>query len=241
MATRRKTLLPRALSKWGYCSRSEAEELVAAGRVRVNGSVRRDVLFEVDVAEDGVSVDGKLVGPASKIYLKMNKPRGVITTMSDPQGRRTVADFLPARFRGAMPVGRLDRDSSGLLVLTNDHDLGNQIVGADSGMKKVYQVTVRGRHPTKEFAPIRAGILLDGGERCRPAPVRVLETRQRSTRLEIVLTEGKNRQIRRSLAELGIEVDDLVRVQIGPIKLGGLASGDIRPLTPAELRALQRR
>lgn len=243
-ARRNLDFLPRVISKLGFCSRREAERLVADGRVTVNGVVRRQVVSEVDPRADRIAVDGVAVRKAVPIYLKMNKPIGVVTTMKDPQGRPTVADLIPddpPHWKGAMPVGRLDRDSTGLLLLTNDHDLGHKISGPDHGVRKIYRVEIN-QHPDDDvFAPMREGIELPGErERCRPAQVRILERRKYSTCLEVVLDEGKFRQIRRSLKTLGLRVHSLQRIAIGPIELGDLAPGAVVELTAAELAALRR-
>jgi 23S rRNA pseudouridine2605 synthase len=230
--------LPRLLSKWGHCSRREAERLVVAGRVTVNGVVKRRVLDEVHPSRDKIEVDGRRIGPAAYLYLKMHKPIGVVTTMKDPEGRPTIRDLLPPELAGAMPVGRLDQDSTGLLLLTNDHALGDRITGPEHHVKKVYVVEVDGRPDDEAFAPIRAGLSLDG-ERCRPAEVEVLERRASSTVLQFVLDEGKNRQIRRSLEAIGLRVIALHRTRIGPIELGNLAEGTVAPLASEELAALR--
>ncbi len=231
--------LPRLISKWGHCSRREAERLVAAGRVTVNGTVRRGVIDEVRVDHDEIAVDGASIRPAALVHLKLNKPLGVVTTMKDPEGRRTVAELIPKKWRGAMPVGRLDQDSTGLLLLTNDHELGNRIAGPDHRVKKIYRVEVNQHPDDTVLAPIRAGIELDGGDRCRPAEVSILERRPRATLLEFVLDEGRFRQIRRSLKAVGLRVNSLHRIGIGPIELGNLEPGEIAPLTAKELAALR--
>ncbi len=230
--------LPRLLSKRGFCSRKEAEQLVADGRVAVNGVVRRDVLWRVNPRKDALSVDGRPVGKAALLYLKLHKPVGVVTTMKDPDGRPTVAALIPPPFRGAMPVGRLDQDSSGLLLLTNDHLLGERIVGAAGRVPKRYRVEVEGEPADAEFAPMRAGSELDG-ERCRPAQVRILGRDGGATQLEVVIDEGRNRQIRRSLAALSLVVRSLQRTAIGPLELGDLAPGAAVALTGEELRRLR--
>lgn len=231
--------LPRIISKWGHCSRREAERLVAAGRVTVDGQVQRSVLCVVDPTRDRIAIDGEPLRRAAPLYLKMHKPVGVVTTMKDPEGRPTVAEIIPPRWKGAMPVGRLDQDSSGLLLLTNDHDWGHRIAGPDHHVRKTYLVELN-QHPEDEvFAPLRAGIALEGErERCRPAQVRILERRQWSTLVEVVLDEGKFRQIRRSMKAVGLRVKALHRVRIGPIELGDLAPGVVVPLTESELEAL---
>lgn len=235
--------LPRVLSKLGFCSRREAERLVAAGRVTVNGAVRRDVLCEVDPERDALAVDERPVRRAAPIHLKMHKPVGVVTTMKDPEGRPTVGDLLAAarpQWQGAMPVGRLDRDSSGLLLLTNDHDLGNRVSGPGHRVDKTYHVELNQHPDDAVFAPLRAGIELEGERtRCRPARVRILERREFTTLVEVVLDEGKFRQIRRSMKAVGLRVKALHRVRIGPIELGGLEPGGIVELSAAEVDALR--
>ncbi len=233
----RPVFLPRLLSKWGFCSRKRAEELVAAGRVRVDGRVRRDVLCAIDPERAQVEVDGVPLQRARLLYAAMHKPTGVVTTASDPRGRPTVLDLLPPALAGAMPVGRLDRDSSGLLLFTNDHELGDRV--ASGACEKVYRVLVPGGHGAERFAPLRAGMDLDG-RRLLPMAVRVLRRPGGDTLLEIRLREGKNRQIRRALARLGLDVRALERVAIGPLRLGALAPGGTRPLTRAEVAALRR-
>jgi 23S rRNA pseudouridine2605 synthase len=235
--------LPRVMSKLGFCSRREAERLVAAGRVTVDGVARRDVLFEVDPERAAIAVDGAPIRKAARIYLKLHKPVGVVTTMKDPEGRPTVADLIaagPPEWRGAMPVGRLDRDSSGLLLLTNDHDLGHRISGPGHHVDKTYLVELNQHPDDAVFAPIRAGLELEGERtRCRPARVRILERREYTTLVEVVLDEGKFRQIRRSMKAIGLRVKALQRVTIGPIALGDLAPGEIVALTSAEVAALK--
>src|SRR5688572_28033175 len=170
--------LPRVLSKWGHCSRRDAERLVIAGRVTVNGIVRRFVLDEVDPERDEIAVDGAPVRRASFAYLKLHKPLGVVTTMKDPEGRPTIAGLIPPHYAGVMPVGRLDQDSTGLLLLTNDHALGNLIAGPEHRVDKVYRVEVRGAPEDELFEPLRKGIVLTGAgseERCRPAEVTLIE------------------------------------------------------------------
>jgi 23S rRNA pseudouridine2605 synthase len=233
--------LPRVISKLGFCSRREAERLVVAGRVTVNGVVRNDVLCEVHPTRDALEVDGIAVKKAAPLHLKMHKPLGVVTTMKDPEGRPTVAELIPPRFQGAMPVGRLDQDSTGLLMLTNDHDLGHRITGPDHHVQKTYLVELN-QHPDDAlFTPIRAGIELEGErERCRPAQVKILERREFSTLVEVILDEGKFRQIRRSMKALGLRVKALHRIRIGAIELGDLAAGEVVELTAEEIAALKK-
>ncbi len=232
--------LPRLISKWGFCSRKEAERLVAGGHVTVNGTIRRDVLWKTNPRKDDVAVDGQPVKRAALLYAKLNKPLGVVTTMKDPEGRPTVAELIPEPLRGVMPVGRLDQDSTGLLLLTNDHALGDRLVGAQRHVEKVYRVVVDGAPADDLFAPLRAGIVLDDGERCRPARVTVQGREADTTLLEVVLDEGKFRQIRRSLAQVGLTVRSLHRLRIGPLELGALAPGAVVALSATELASLRR-
>jgi pseudouridine synthase len=235
--------LPRVISKLGFCSRREAERLVVAGRVTVNGKVRRRVVCEVDPRRDAIEVDGAPVRKAAYVYLKMHKPVGVVTTMKDPERRPTVAELIPKsrpEWKGAMPVGRLDRDSSGLLLLTNDHAFGHRVAGPEHAVRKTYHVELN-QHPGDEiFAPMRAGIELPGERaRCRPAQVRILEQLAFTTLVEVVLDEGKFRQIRRSMKALGLRVKALKRVRIGSIELGDLAPGAVVAMSTGEVAALR--
>lgn len=232
---RKRIHLPRQLSKWGLCSRREAEQAVVDGRVRVNGRVERDVLFGVDPETDRIELDGVDAAARPKIYLALHKPRGVVTTRHDPEGRRTVMDLVPSRHRGAMPVGRLDRDTSGLLLLTNDHDFADLVCGDRSRIEKVYHAVVRGRITEDNLEPIRRGLSIDAETQFGPAAARVLRTRGATTRLEIVLNEGKNRQIRKTLQALGIKLRTLRRVAIGGLALGDLAPGETRAFTADEV------
>jgi len=266
--------LARALSKFGVSSRREAERWIAAGRVRVNGAVERSPSRWIEPARDRVVVDGRPVGDETpRVVLAFHKPVGVVTTRVDPAGRRTVYDALgdvgrlaPAPAGSSpmpgwvFPVGRLDRDSSGLLILTNDHRLGERLTSPEHHVPKTYHARVAGVPDGEALRALREGLPLDDGTLTRPAKVRMLGTpsgasstrsarkgqgssgleSQGSTWLEIVLTEGKNRQVRRMGAAVGHEVLDLVRVRIGRLALGDLAPGEWRELGPEEVRTLLR-
>lgn len=229
--------LPRALARLGYCSRTEARLLVASGRVALNGARVDDPDAAVDPGCDRIEVDGAPVRPAAVRTAKLHKPAGVLTAARDPGGRKTVLDLLPALAPRVVPVGRLDLDSSGLLLLTNDGALGHRVLAGPTALAKVYQVEVAGAPADSAFAPLRAGIDL-GDVRCRPADVAIVRRTARSTWLEIALTEGRRRQIRRSLQRVGLRVRTLHRVRIGPILLGDLAPGAVAELTLAEAAAL---
>jgi 23S rRNA pseudouridine2605 synthase len=233
--------IPRGLSKLGVCSRSEGERLVEAGRVRINGRVVRDASVRIVPETDVIEVDGERVGKVAQVYLALNKPRGLVTTRDDPQGRATIYECLTDTslpFVG--PVGRLDKASEGLLLLTNDSRWSARVLDPASHIDKVYHVQVRGTEHESTIARIAAGIV-DGetGERLGVKRVSLLRTGSRSSAwLEITLDEGKNRHIRRLLTALGVDVLRLVRVAIGPLALGTLAKGEWRMLTDDEMRAL---
>lgn len=236
-----KRLLPRLLSRWGVASRREAEQLVHDGRVRVDGRVVRDVLREVDEDRARVEVDGARVGPSrGAVWLAVNKPRGVVTTTRDPEGRRTVLDLVPAPHPpGLAPVGRLDMDSAGLLLLTNDHALSAALLDPATHVDKRYRVKIRGRPSDEALTRLRTETVEDEGLVLGPMDVVVAREAPRSTWLDVTLREGKNRQIRRRLAREGHDVEVLVRVAFGPIALGDLVAGAWRPLTAAEVAALR--
>ena len=240
--TSRKIGLARALSKLGYCSRSQAAELIRAGRVQLNGSVRRDPEMPTRLGQDRIVVEGQAVNPQTKIYLMMNKPRGVVTTASDEKGRETVYTVLERAGESqpwVAPVGRLDKASEGLLLLTNDSEWGARIAAPETHLEKTYhvQIAMVANENLVEF--LLNGVKSDG-ELLRARKAEVLRSGEKNCWLEITLDEGKNRQIRRMLEVLGVEVLRLVRVAIGPLLLGELAKGAFRTLTKEEKRALDR-
>ena len=239
----RKVGLARALSKLGYCSRSQAAELIGNGRVCLNGSVRRDPETPVRLERDRIVVDGHAVDPQKKIYLMMNKPRGVVTTASDEKGRGTVYEVLEKASDAlpwVAPVGRLDKASEGLLLLTNDSEWGACIAAPETHLQKIYHVQIGKVADEKFTQAIVSGVRVDGGELFRAVQARRLRAGEKNCWLEIALDEGKSRQIRRMLEALGAEVLRLVRVAIGPLPLGQLAKGDFRELTKEEKRMLDR-
>lgn len=230
--------LARALSKLGYCSRSRAVGLIQAGRVRLNGSVRTDADAPVRLGRDRIEVDGAPAVATSKIYVVMNKPRGVITTASDEKARRTVYDNLPSQMPWVAPVGRLDKASEGLLLLTNDSEWAARITSPETHLDKTYHVQVDVVVQPQQLQAMRNGVRTATGEMLRAKNASVLRRGGRNTWLTIVLDEGKNRQIRRMLEHLGIDVLRLVRVAIGPLTLGDLAKGTERALTTEEKQML---
>ena len=233
--------LSRALSKLGICSRSEGEQAVREGRVRVNGRRVTDGTRRVVPETDVITIDGASVVAPLRRYLLLNKPRGQVTTRSDPQGRPTVYDNLtdPALpFLG--PVGRLDQASEGLLLFTNDTQWANTITDPASHLTKTYHVQVDCVPEGALLSALRAGVQATDGEQLTAARVDVLRTGERNAWLSIELDEGKNRQIRRMLESLDVSVLRLVRVAIGNLQLGELAKGAWRELQAAEVDALRK-
>ncbi len=233
--------IPRALSKLGVCSRADGVRLVEAGRVRVNGRVARDVALRVSPENDLIEIDGVPIVRAERVYLALNKPRGLVTTRDDPQGRATIYQCLDGgTLPFVAPVGRLDKASEGLLLLTNDSRWSATLLNPASHVEKVYHVQVKALIDDEAIARIAAGVTETlSGERLEVVRASLLRVGSRSSAwVEIVLDEGKNRHIRRLLAELGIEVLRLIRISIGPLVLGALAKGDWRMLTSDEVRSL---
>lgn len=230
----RKVGLARAISKLGYCSRSQASALARAGRVGLNGTVRRDPETPVQLGIDKITVDAREIGAESKIYLILNKPRGLVTTASDEKGRETVYSILGESGRPWLaPVGRLDKASEGLLLMTNDSEWAARVSAPGSHLRKTYHVQVGCVADEKMLRSIVAGVICDG-DLLRASAAKLLRSGAKNCWLEIVLNEGKNRQIRRMLDALGVEVLRLVRVAIGPLQLGALPKGSYRPLTADE-------
>jgi len=236
----KKVGLARALSKLGYCSRSRAAELIAAGRVKLNGTLRHDPETPVHIGKDRIEIDSQPVEGGSKIYLALNKPRGVVTTAADEKNRETAYAYLPEGLPWIAPVGRLDKASEGLLLLTNDSEWAARITAPETHLDKTYHVQISAIGDEKMLQSLRNGIRTSDGEFLRLKNVRMLRQGERHSWLEIVLDEGKNRHIRRMLAELKIEVLRLVRVAIGPLTLDDLSKGATRALEQEEKQALDR-
>ena len=231
--------LPRALSKLGYCSRTQAEKLVAGGHVTVGGRRVTDLSAWVDIRTDRIAVDGKPVDVEARVYLMLNKPRGLVTTRDDPEGRDTVFSCLEnLDIPHVSPVGRLDKASEGLLLFTNDTVLAQRLLDPDSAIAKTYHVQVRGRPSEADLARMTAGIL-DDGELLKASRVQVLREAGKTCWLEFELHEGKNREIRRMLEAIGCECLRLVRIAFGELTLGDLEKGKTRFLNDAEITALR--
>jgi 23S rRNA pseudouridine2605 synthase len=232
----RKVALVRALSKLGHASRSQAYELIRSGKVEVNGRVVTDPAFTVAPGLTRIEVAGVEVDRAPWRCIAMNKPRNVITTRSDPQGRKTVYDLIPGLDGRLVPVGRLDLASTGLLLMTNDTSLADWLTDPATAMIRRYVVTVRGELSDTVAASLLKGID-DRGETLAAVSIDIFKRSRRETHLIVELTEGKNREIRRMLKAVGHEVTRLKRIAFGPIQLGDLAPGNWRDVSAEEMRA----
>jgi 23S rRNA pseudouridine2605 synthase len=234
----RRVRLNKVLSTAGLGSRRAVEELVRAGRVSVDGRVVTDLGRRVDPERDQVAVDGsRVVVDQRRRYWLLNKPAGVVTTADDPQGRPTVVQMVPAQPR-VFPVGRLDLDTEGLLILTNDGELAHRLTHASFGVEKRYLAEVE-QLPGDALARLRRGVELDDGP-ARAQRARVVGSSGRRRMVEVVMVEGRNREVRRLLDAVGAPVRRLVRTAVGPLRLTGLAPGEYRPLRQEEVRRLYR-
>lgn len=226
--------LQKILSRAGISSRRKAEELITQGVVSVNDHVITELGSKADFERDRIRVNGRLINkPTERLYFMLNKPRGYITSTQDPEGRPTVIKLLGRVGSKVYPVGRLDYASEGLLLLTNDGDFANRVMSAKEKLPKSYLVKVNGMLDHKSMEQFREGVYIDG-RRTAPAELR-LTVAATNPWYEVVLTEGRNRQIRNMFLRFGLLVEKLKRTRIGPLSLGKLASGDYRPLTPREI------
>jgi 23S rRNA pseudouridine2605 synthase len=223
--------LARALSKLGYCSRSRAEQLITGGHVRINGVVRKDAEAPVHIGKDRLEVDGQKLNEREKIYLMLNKPRGVVTTASDERGRKTIYNYVDKNLPWIAPVGRLDKASEGLLLVTNDSEWGALITAPDSHIPKTYHVQVAAQLAEPDLRKLETGFKIADGEFLRVSGAQILRQGERNSWVQIILEEGRNRHIRRMFESMGIEVLRLIRVAIGDLQLGDLAKGAVRELT----------
>lgn len=232
-----KSRIQKILAACGVASRRKAEEIIDAGRVTVNGRTVK-LGDSADPDKDIIAVDGERVtSSGQKYYIALHKPRGFVTTMSDERDRRCVAMLVEDIGERVYPVGRLDKDSEGLLIMTNDGEFANMISHPKRHVAKTYRVTVRPNINEDQLFQIATGIEIDG-KMTAPAKVKVLEQQQGRVVLEIVLYEGRNREIRKMCEALGLEVARLKRIAIGPVRLGMLQQGKYRELTKEELRGL---
>ncbi len=230
--------LQKYVADCGLMSRRAAEKEIEAGNFAVNG-VTASIGMRVDPDNDAVTYKGKSVTQKSgrKVYIILNKPKGVVTTMSDEKGRKTVADIVDVGVR-VYPIGRLDLNSEGLLLMTNDGELTNAVAHPSGEIKKVYSVTLKGKVENEELDRLRAVRELDG-EKIAPVGVELISRNEVNSVVQFTLSEGKNREIRRICEQVGVYITKLKRISLGPIRLGDIKTGEYRELTSSELRALK--
>ena len=238
MASRAPKSLERVLSKAGVGSRTDARAWILQGRVTINGAVAQTPDRRVDASRDRVCLDGKPLVARERVYLLLHKPVGYVTTYRDPEGRPTVYDLIKDVRTFVSPVGRLDLETSGLLLMTNDTQLADHVTTPDSHVPKTYRVTASARLSDADLEALRSGVTLRDGP-TRPARVTRIGDSPGQTTFDSAITEGRNRQVRRMVEAIGARVVDLVRVKIGPIALGRLQTGAWRSLTRAEVSALR--
>lgn len=233
-----KIRLQKFMSECGVASRRKSEEIIAEGKVTVNGE-KAEIGFKIDPERDRVKVNGKKIERPNKfIYLMLNKPRGYISTMSDEQGRKCVAELVSDADARVYPIGRLDKDSEGMLLFTNDGEFANKMMHPSGGMTKTYRVTVRPSITEEQINKMMTGMMLDG-KKTLPADIKILINEPGRVVLEITISEGRNRQIRRMCEGVGLQVARLKRISTGRLKMGMLQPGKWRRLTNAEVKLLK--
>jgi len=235
--------LQKLISAAGIASRRHAEELIASGQVSVNGKVVKELGSKADPAIDHIKVKGRLINSLLQqhedIYVLLNKPRGYLSSMADPEGRPLVTELIPSSLGRLHPVGRLDFNTEGLLLLTNDGEFTNVVTAARNRIPKVYKVKVKGMPPENAIERLRRGISIDDGERTAPAEVRELRSTDTNGWFEVTLHQGRNQQIRRMFDAIGHSVVKLKRTRIGSLDDKFLASGHWRLLTDIEVKRLK--
>ena len=235
--------LQKLIAAAGVASRRHAEELITAGRVTVNGEVIKELGTKADPDKDHIKVNGKLINPQlksrEKIYVLLNKPKGYLSSVSDPEGRPLVTELLPRSLGRLYPVGRLDFNTEGLLLLTNDGDFTNFITSARNRVDKVYEVKVKGVPPDGAIERLRRGIRLEDGTRTAPAKINKLDETKTNAWYEVLLHQGRNQQVRRMFELIGHSVLKLRRVRIGSLTDDKLNTGYWRLLSPAEVARLK--
>ena len=229
--------LERVLSKAGLGSRTDARKWIGAGRVKVNGKLIQTPDHWVDLARDKVTLDGRPVQAGQKIYLLLHKPTGYITSFKDPAGRPTVYDLIQDAGRWVVPVGRLDLDTSGLLLLTSDTGFAERVTNPDYKIPKTYLVKASSLLSEGQLQQLREGVVLSDGP-TQPAQVKRVRDAAKYSFIEVTIHEGRNRQVRRMLEAIGSKVLELARIEIGGLRMGDLPSGHYRELTPTEVALL---
>lgn len=236
--------LQKLIAEAGIASRRHAEELIAAGEVTVNGQIITEPGNKADPAKDHIKVRGKLINPLlskrEKVHILLNKPKGYLSSAADPEGRPLVTELLPASLGRLYPVGRLDFNTEGLLLLTNDGDFTNFITAAKNRVEKVYEVKVKGMPPESGLQRIRRGVILEDGTRTAPAQITKVHETATNAWFEVILHQGKNQQIRRMFDLIGHSVVKLRRVRIGFLYDERLRPGEWRRLTPQEVKRLMK-
>jgi pseudouridine synthase len=237
--------LQKLIAAAGVASRRHAEELIAAGRVTVNGEVIKELGTKADPEKDHIKVNGKLINPQlqsrEKVYVLLNKPKGYLSSVSDPEGRPLVTELLPPVLGKVHPVGRLDFNTEGLLLLTNDGDFTNYVTAARNRVEKVYEVKVKGVPAESAVARLRRGITLDDGTRTAPAKIKLLHETQTNAWYEVLLHQGRNQQVRRMFELIGHSVLKLRRTRIGFLNDENLKPGYWRLLSPGEVTRMMKK
>ena len=232
-----KVRLNKYIAACGYCSRRKADEYIEAGKVRVNGEIVSELGFMVST-KDKITIENKIIKPETLTYIRYYKPAGYITTMDDEKGRKTIYDILPEEVQNLKPVGRLDKDSTGLLILTNDGDLINDLAHPSLKVPKVYRVTAQGKLNLNDLEIMAKGIEIEK-DKIAYADSRIIDFEGKNTVLEIVLYQGLNRQIRKMLDYIGHPVISLKRLSMGPIDLQGLKKGQFKYLKPKQIQQVK--
>lgn len=229
--------LNKYIASCGYCSRRKADELIENGKVYVNGKPVTEQGISI-TNKDKISIGGKIIKPETLTYIRYYKPAGYITTMNDEKGRKTIYDILPEEVSNLKPIGRLDKDSTGLLILTNDGDFINEFAHPSVKVPKIYRVCAKGKMNLNDLVLMEKGIEIEKGQ-IAYAQARIIEFEEKNTVLEIMLTQGLNRQIRKMLDFLGHGVISLKRISMGPVDLEGLKKGQFKYIKPKQLQEIK--
>lgn len=231
--------LQKVMAHAGVASRRKSEEIIAEGRVKVNGEIVTEMGYKIDPSQAEVMVDGQVISEEKKVYILLNKPEGYITTVSDPENRPTVMDLIPDLKQRLYPAGRLDFDSSGLLIMTNDGDLTYKLTHPKKEVDKKYRVLLHGELSQDDFEKFESGMVIDGQETA-PAEISNIDYKHNQTEFDIVIHEGRNRQVRRMAKIVGFSVISLKRIGFAFLTLAGVEEGEFRYLTDNEVKDLKK-